>query len=242
MNRKSLVVLAFAAAVGFVGGTALLPEHAIAGEKDPVKLKEKRDAFRKKQEDAGVLCYYDLTYGVDRGPKDKPKIDSRWSRNAHHSDAKEDEGIQFSLTFADSRFPEGSAITFRVQKFLHKKGNSEFNVPFEHAGKSPKTADKNGMIEGFYAEYANTFKDLVKDKCVAPKKVKIGPADLFASVVGTSPNSGKRERMDFYIWQGPNTTWACTVIFAGTLQEKSADFEDKVEEVLKGHKELKAPD
>ncbi len=241
MNRNSLLALAFATVFGAVSGAAALPQTAFAKD-DPVKRKEDREKYRKKQEDANVLCYFDLTYGVDRGPKDKPKIDSRWSRNAHASDAKEDEGIQFSLNFADSRFPEGSGISFRVQKFLHKKGNSEFNVPFEHAGKSPKTADKNGMIEGFYAEYANQFKDLVKDKCVQPKKVKIGPADLFASVVGTAPGSGKRERMDFYIWQGPNTTWACVVVFTGTLQEKAADFEEKVTEVLKAHKELKAPD
>lgn len=242
MNRNSLFALVLATAVGVVGGAAVLPGHAIAGEKDPVKLKEKRDAYRKKQEEAGINCYLDMTYGVDRGTKDKPKIDSRWSKSTFESDWKEDKGPQFRIVFSDSKFPEGSGIVFFVQKFIHKQGNSEFSVPFDHAGKSPKTGDKNGMIEGFYAEYANTLKDLVKDKCVPPKKATVKPADLYASVVGTNPSSTKRERMDFYIWQGPNTTWSVTVTFTGVCQEKSEIFEEKVEEVLKATKELKAPD
>lgn len=240
MKKTAIFALALATAVGAVAGSAVMPVTAFAKD-DPVKLKEDREKFRKKQEEAGINCYLDMTYGVDRGPKDKPKIDSRWSKTTTQEDWKEDKGPQFRIVFSDPKVTDGSGIVFFVQKFIHKQGNSEFNVPFEHAGKSPKTADKNGMIEGFYAEYANSFKDLIKEKCVQPKKVKKGPADLFASVVGTAPGSGKRERMDFYIWQGPNTTWAVTVTYTGLCQDKSESFEDKVDDVLKAHKELKAP-
>lgn len=226
---------------------AELPGSAAAGAdvasavRDP-KLQANRDKYREKQESAGIRCYLDLTYGVNAGTAEKPLIDSRWTFPAHPADAKEESGIQFSAVFADPRASEPGAITLRVQKFIHKTGKSEFTVPFEHAGVSPKTADAKGMIGGYFAEYAAVFTDVVKNRCVEPRKSRLGPADYFASVVGTSPQTKQRERVDLYLWQGPNTTWVCTFTYTGTFERNSGSFEEKVEQLLKAHRELKAPD
>jgi hypothetical protein len=241
MKKTALFALALATAVGAVAGSAVLPATAFAKD-DPVKIKEKRDAFRKKQEEAGVICYLDLVYGVERGPKEKPKIDSRWAKEALNTDATEQKGMQFHILFSDSKFPEGSSIRMHIHKFVQKTGTSKGVYSFDNAGKQVDVADKQGMVEGFYAEKTKVFKELVKDRLVPTKKVKVGPADLTCSVVGTNPESSKRERFDVYVWMAPNTTYLCLVIYSGVCQEKSEAFEEKVEEVLKAHKELKAPD
>ncbi len=228
--------LSTASATGAAAAT-----DAVSEARDP-KLQTKRDKYREKQESAGIRCYFDLTYGVGAGTAEKPSIDSRWTFSSHPADAKEESGIQLSAVFADERMADGGAITLRVQKFVHKAGKSEFSVPFEHAGVSPKTADAKGMIAGYFAEYAAVLKDVVKDRCVEPRKLRIGPAEYFASVVGTSPQTKQRERIDFYLWQGPNTTWVCTFTYTGVFERRSSDFEEKVDAIMRAHRELKAPD
>jgi hypothetical protein len=247
--------LAFVAALlcgGLVAHSLATPDGARSGflpgvpsahaKDDPVKLKEAREKFRKDQQAKGIACYFDLSYGVDKGKPEKPNVDSRWSMEAAGSDWTENKGVQFRATFSDTKFPAGAQIDFIVQKFLHREGNSEFNIPFERAGLSPKTSDLKGVIEGAHTEYVKTLTDIVKDKTFAEKKSNAGPAKIQSSITGTSPDSKQRIRVDHFGWIGPNTTWFVRVTYSGLCCEKSDQFEERVTELLKYTKSLKAPD
>jgi len=242
LSRFALVA-ALSAALGGVAATAVLPPPVWAGDKDLKKLealKAKREEFRKKKKEEGKFPFFDLSYAADT----KSMKETRWTQTdpPPFQEVSEDKGGQFFATFSPD-ITKGSAIEIKAIKYIH--GDSvkklEYSMNFEHAGISCKCADKDKMIEGFYLDEKRRMKDVIEDKCVEPKKAKVGPAKAYASVTGTDAQSGKRKRVDFYMWTDPNVTWILIV----EINDKFIDEEgitDKAEDLIRSIKPLKAPD
>lgn len=204
--------------------------------KEAAELKAKRDKFRDKLITDGKMPFYDLSYVADP----KAAQETRWSQsNPPHPQAEEEKGLQFAASFKVSASQEGG-IDIRGHKFIHKSldGKSEYSYKFDRAGFDCKTADMKKMCEGFFTEWKKEMVDVREEKCVEPKKSSVGPADVFASVIGTNKESQKRERRDFYAWTGPNTSWFLIVTFSDKWLDEPAILV-KAEEFVKTIKECK---
>jgi hypothetical protein len=242
LTRKSLV-LAASALVGAALGAALPLEarSALAGDlnkdlKDAEALKKKRDTFREKLKKEGKFPFFDLTHAADQ----KVAQETRWSSDDMKSDkALEEPGPQLHAVWSASTTQQGG-IDVMIHKFLHNSldGKSEYTYTFEKAGKKAKTNDKKGIAEGFYLEWMKELKDPVPTKCKEPKKTTVGPAELYATVVGTDPASQRRVRWDLYIWTGPNTTYF-TKVEIGDKYLDDPDIMKKAEDFIGSIKEIK---
>ncbi|MCG3135829.1 MAG: hypothetical protein HMLKMBBP_03595 [Planctomycetes bacterium] len=240
LSRAAVLVLAVG--VGAAASAVLLDQPARAGD-DAAVIAEKREKYRKTWTEKNHMLYFDLVYGIDKGPKEKPKLDSRWAMEDKHPSAERYKGVQFMAKFSDAKL-ENSAIDVMVQKFAHKTPGSQnpnISIPLDRAGKSVSTASKQEMIDGFYEDRSKSFKELVKDRCVPPKKAKtLGPAEMFASVVGTDEN-GTKKRIDICVWMGDKSshTYLFEATYIGLCESKPDAFGPKVEELLQLTKELK---
>jgi hypothetical protein len=222
--------------------------------KDPAKqekVRRAREEFRAQMVRKEWLPFLDLSYGVDGA-----RIDSLWSQPdlrtavANPEDLRESEGLQFVAVFelrlqgdAPEAPPRGRVsvqIVKRLQKSLD--GKNEYSMAFERAGLRVKVADDKALLDATFREQTSVFADVVKDATVEPRKVNAGPADRFASVTGTDRRTSARERMDFYVWRTPNLTWTAGIRYEGACAEKAEVFAQKVLDLLRATKELKAPD
>ena len=245
---RSIFVLAAAAVLGgalfatYSAHIASPPSARAADDKDAKKaekLKAKRDAFRTKLKEAGKFPFFDMSYAADQ----KAVQETRWTQTdpPPFADVSEEKGGQFWAVWSPD-ITKGWGVEIRVIKYIHKSldGKSEFSMNFEHAGKTCKTADKKAMIEGFYEDWLKQARDVVESKCVEPKKKKVGPTEMWASIVGTDPEAGKRERRDFYLWTDANTTWIAVVRFNDKYLDDPGILE-KAEEFIGTIRDLKPP-
>lgn len=241
---RPILVLAAAAVLGATFAAALPdpPAARAADDKDVKKaqaLKAKRDAFRKKLKEAGKHPFFDLSYAADQ----KAVQETRWTQTdpPPFADVSEEKGGQFFAVWSPD-ITKGFGIEIQVVKYLHKQPNSTggYNVTFEHVGMTCSTADKAKMIEGTWKDWMKQVKEPVEAKCQEPKKKKVGPADTWASVVGTEPQGGKRERRDFYAWADGGSTWIAIVKFSDKFLDDPLILA-KAEEYIGTWKDPKAP-
>lgn len=237
----SLALGAAAAALAPIDARPALAGDANKDLKEAEKLKKRRDAFREKLKKEGKFPFYDLSYAADQ----KACKESRWSQTdpppVSAADLSEEKGHQFWATWSVD-VTKGQGIEIRVIKMLHKPSPTQKGVyEFKKIGQTVDVADDGKMIQGFYDETRKEFTNLVEAKCVKPTKKSIGPTKMFCSIFGTNTESQKRERKDFYVWTGPNTTWLTIVTFSDKYLDEPGIL-DKAAEFIGTWRELKAPD
>lgn len=245
MRSTRSLVLALSLCAGIAGAVAVAEPAALRAGDDPIKVREAREKFRKTQTEKGLACFHDLVYGIDKGPKDKPKLDTRWSFEPT-ADAAPHSQVQIRGKFSDIKL-ENSSIDMVVQKFKHApEPKMVGTIKLENAGKSPKVSDKQALSQGFYEEEINSSKEVVKERCIEPQKAKgQGPAELMCSVVRVPRDGGARQRVDHYFWMGDkgSSTYILTLTFTGICESKPEAATAWANDMLKAIKELpKAPE
>lgn len=242
MRFGTTFVLAAAAVLAGVAVAGIaFPPAAEAGDdvKKALELKKKRDAFRKKLKDDQKLPFFDLSYAADL----KVCKDLRWTQTdpPPFQEVKEEQGGQFFAVWSPD-ITKGTGIVIKAIKMVHKLGNSEYSNEFKYIGKKVKCSDDDGILEGYYEDFKIVAKPDERQlaKCIAPKKRKVGPADGYASVWGTDPETKKPTRQDFYKWKSGNETWVVIAEFNEKFLD-DPDILEKAEELIRSIKELKPP-
>lgn len=239
MRRPISIALVAAVLGAVVAHEVTHPRSAAAAKDDPAVIKKKRDDLRAKLKEEKKFAFWDLSYAVDV----KAVGELRWEHSdpPPFNDLSEKKGGQF---FAQLPLKTGDApmIKVLIQKLIHKEGNSEFNISFDHAGMSGiKTNDKNKLAEGFCKDWLKQATDPVTKECVLePKGAKgMGPADVFTAAVATDKESKNRERREWYLWLAPNATYVAAVTYPQYDYYEKAKLKEKVVDFFKNMKELK---
>ena len=234
---KRLAILALAAIVS----AAYIAPNVLAGD-DPEKMKEKREKVREKYKDKNEgFPFYDLVYWVDAAKLE----DSRWSMSLP-PDPDHIGGYQLFANWTnEASAAEGMTIVVRCLKLVHKRRNEQgtFNnmqVPFNNLGESVMSSDMDGILDGFYEDWKRGAKDVLEDKCEAPKKSKHKIPKKQAAAVGTDPESNQRIRKEWYVWThgGELSTYVLMIEYGPALFDKEGLVE-KGQDLVKNLKEIK---
>ena len=105
-------------------------------------------------------------------------------------------------------------IKIICQKWQQTDTGSKYSMSFDQIGESHYLSQVKKCHDAFYRDWKEAAKDVLKKKCVKPRKKRTGPADYFASAVGTDPESNERVRRDWYMWGKSNETFMVTVEYS----------------------------
>lgn len=227
----------FLIAGAFALSAALVPVFETAAAKDdPAAQQKAREELRKElKETKKYFVFHDLSYFVD-APKLK---DSRWDWKdpPPFSNVSEKQGGQFYATWVPNAGGEwGIRVVVNKMPFSERKGNttSNFSYEFKSWGKSVLISKVDEMALGFYEDWLKESSEPLKEHCDAPKKMKVGPSDWYATAVATDKEEKKRVRKDWYVWAAPYAGTQCLWVAEFTFQDKFKE----VEEVIKRSKDV----
>lgn len=229
-------------AARFLGAVAvmlLVAPAAAKKDEDPAAV---RAEVRKEIKDASDMPFLDLSYKVLRKELGG---DARWAQvdPPPVQAPSEESGPQLYLTWDPRQSAEGGwVVEVLVTKLPHKRreGNtvSQLSVAFDRIGKSVLTSEHEKLLEATYEDWKKGAKEVSKADCVEPRGAAgAGPGDEWASCTGTDPDTGKRERRDWYVWKKGDATWLVRVRYDGAMlgEKKVAE---KGKELMKALREV----
>jgi hypothetical protein len=225
-----------------VGTAVVIAAAVVAGTALAKGTPESRDEVRTEQKERGNLPFFDLSHVVDG----KKLGDSRWEQKdpPPYQNVSEDKGAQLYMTLPLGAAADGGwAVEVVVFKMIHSEptgGNmrSVFSMTFDNIGKTCQVSAWKDVLENTYLDWKKAASDVNDKDCTDPRKSSLGPAKMWASATGTDPETKKRERRDWYVWNAPNVTWLARVRFDQSMLSNDAMLK-KGEDLVKAVTQLK---
>ena len=236
--RPYAVAAAFAAAAVL---TSVLVPGPLLAKDDPAEIAAAREAVKKDLKEKKSFFTFDLSYAVDTV---KLK-ESRWSwKDPPYPEAKEKEDLQFLATLASDSGEVWVRLAIWKSPHFERNGNmtTTFSHPFKSWGETVLVSKIDDMAKGYYEDWIREATDVVKDKCKATKKRKLGPGEYYATAVGTDKDEKKRVRRIWVVWGTTGAGTPCTWLAQATIVDKFIDTEEiikKTEDMIAGLKEIK---
>ncbi|MCE9636668.1 MAG: hypothetical protein K8T90_13270 [Planctomycetes bacterium] len=249
-TRTTLLVATAAIFGAAILGPACGPTAGASGtayakddKADAAKAAKKLEAIKKEREDAKTKLRaakkwftFDLSYTVD-----STKLDSRWSwADPPSPQSTYEEGLQANANWESKPGSRGIGLLIQKWEQSNSAKNTVGSFNFDEVGMTCKVAELEKVITGFSEQWKKKAGNIVESKTEKVQKAKgMGPADWFVSFTGDDPDSHKRERHEWYVWQTANTTWMAHATFDAATAEKK-DWLDNCAILMKALTENKS--